>query len=55
MTDFEVTIRPESGEPYQTTIQQSMLPFQMEGISEGMAIVVKYDPDNPTAAIMHSW
>jgi hypothetical protein len=55
MTDFEVTIRPASGEPYQTTIQQSMLPFQMEGISEGMAIVVKYDPDNPTAAIMHSW
>jgi hypothetical protein len=55
MTDFEVTIRPATGEPYQTTIGQSMLPFQMEGISEGMAVVVKYDPDLPTAAVLHSW
>ena len=55
MTDFEVTIRPGTGEPYQTTIGQSMLPFQMEGISEGMAVVVKYDPDLPAAAVLHSW
>jgi hypothetical protein len=55
MTDFDVTIRPDGGEAYETTIEQSMLPFQMEGISEGMAIVVKYDPDNRTAAILHSW
>ncbi|MEX1006528.1 MAG: hypothetical protein WD271_01635 [Acidimicrobiia bacterium] len=55
MTEFDVTIRPEGGEPYQTTIEQGMLPFQMEGISEGMAIVVKYDPDNTQAAIIHSW
>ena len=55
LTDFDVTIRPDGGEPYQATIEQSMLPMQMEGISEGIAIVVKYDPDNPTAAILHSW
>ena len=55
MTDFEVTIRPATGDAYETTIGQSMLPFQMEGISEGMAVVVKYDPDLPTAAVLHSW
>src|SRR5687767_15870626 len=45
--EFDVSIRPAAGEPYQTTILQSMLPAQMEGISEGMAITVKYDPDAP--------
>ena len=32
MTDFDVSIRPEGGEPYQTTIQQSMLPAMLEEI-----------------------
>ena len=55
MTEFDVSIRPEGKEMYEATVEQSMLPFQMEGISEGQAVVVKYDPDNPTAAILHSW
>jgi hypothetical protein len=53
--EFDVSIRPEGGEPYQTTIEQSMLPFQMEGLAEGTAIVAKYDPDVPSEAIIHSW
>jgi hypothetical protein len=53
--EFDVSIRPAGGDPYQTTIEQSMLPFQMEGLSEGQAIVAKYDPDVPTEAIIHSW
>jgi hypothetical protein len=53
--EFDVTVRPASGEPYDTTIQQSMLPMQMEGLSEGKAITVKYDPDKPTDALLHSW
>ncbi|HEX5586181.1 MAG TPA: hypothetical protein VFZ17_02640 [Acidimicrobiia bacterium] len=53
--EFDVSIRPAGGDPYQTTIEQSMLPFQMEGLSEGQAIVAKYDPDVPAEAIIQSW
>jgi hypothetical protein len=53
---FEVSIKPaDGGEPYQTTITQSMLPAQLEGISEGSAITVKYDPDSPTSALIYGW
>ena len=53
--DFDVSIRPATGDPYQTTITQSMLPAQMEGIAEGAAITVKYDPDSPTSALIYGW
>ena len=52
---IHVTIAPDGGAPYDATIEQSMLPAQLEGLSEGMAVTVKYDPDNPSAAILHSW
>jgi hypothetical protein len=54
-TEFDVSIRPASGDPYQTTISQSMLPAQLEGIGEGAAITVKYDPDSPTSALIYGW
>jgi hypothetical protein len=54
-TRFEVSIKPGDGEPFQTTITQSMLPAQLEGISEGSAITVKYDPDSPTSALIYGW
>ena len=53
--DFDVSIRPADGDPYQTTITQSMLPAQMEGLSEGQAITVKYDPDAPAMALIYGW
>jgi hypothetical protein len=53
--DFDVSIRPAAGEPYQTTISQSMLPAQLEGIAEGSAITVKYDADSPTSALIYGW
>ena len=55
MVDFDVSIKPAGSEPYQTTIQQSMLPAQLEGISEGAAITVKYDPDAPVMALIYGW
>jgi hypothetical protein len=55
MHAFDVSIKPVDGEPFQTTIEQSMLPAQMEGLSEGQAITVKYDPDAPASALIHSW
>jgi hypothetical protein len=54
-TEFEVSIRPDGGEPYQTTISQSMLPAQLEEISEGASITVRYDPDSPTTALIYGW
>jgi hypothetical protein len=53
--EFDVTITPAGGMPYQTTIRQGMLPAQMEGISQGMAFTARYDPDNPAAASLYSW
>jgi hypothetical protein len=55
MTEVDVTINPEGGTPYQTTVRQSFLPSQLEGLSPGAAIGVKYDPDNPPAALIYSW
>jgi hypothetical protein len=53
--EFDVSIKPEGGEPYQTTIKQSMLPAQLEDFSEGKSITVKYDPDSPTSALIYGW
>jgi hypothetical protein len=53
--DFAVTITPAGGAAYQTTISQSMLPAQLEGIAQGASITVKYDPDNPSQALIYGW
>ena len=53
--EFDISIKPAEGDPYQTTIKQSMLPAQMEGISEGASITVKYDADSPTSALIYGW
>jgi hypothetical protein len=54
-TEFDVSIRPADGEPFQTMISQSMLPAQMEDLSEGKSITVKYDPDAPSSALIYGW
>ena len=53
--EFDVTYRPDGGEPFQTTISQSMLPAQLEELSEGQSITVKYDPDAPASALIYGW
>ena len=55
MHAIAVTYRPEGGDPIETTIEQSLLPFQLEGLAEGKPCTVKYDPDMPSSAILHSW
>lgn len=52
---FDVTISPAGGAPYQTTIGQSMLPAQLEGIAQGAAVTVKYDPNDPSKALIYGW
>jgi hypothetical protein len=55
MTEVDVTVTPNGGVPYQTTVRQSFLPSQLEGLSPGGTVGVKYDPDNPSAALIYSW
>jgi hypothetical protein len=54
-TEVDVTISPTGGTPYDTTVTQSFLPAQLEGLAAGHSITVKYDPDNPSAALIYGW
>ncbi len=54
-TEVDVTIAPDGGTPYETTITQSFLAAQLEGLAEGAPITVKFDPDNPSAALIYGW
>jgi hypothetical protein len=55
MHAIAITFRPEGGDPIETTIEQSLLPFQTESLAEGKPCTVKYDPDLPTSAVLQSW
>ena len=50
-----VTITPSGGEPYNTTVTQSFQPAALESLNVGTTVSVKYDPDNPSAALIYSW
>jgi hypothetical protein len=54
-TEVDVTIAPDAGSPYEATVTQSFLPAQLEGLGEGGAVTVKYDPDNPSTALIYGW
>ena len=54
-TEVDVTIAPSDGSAYDTTVTQSFLAAQLEGLAEGGAVTVKYDPDNPPAALIYGW
>jgi hypothetical protein len=54
-TEVDVTITPAGGAAYNTTVKQSFLPAQLEGLAPGHAITVKYDPDNQSAALIYGW
>lgn len=53
--EFDVTVTPSGASPYDTTVQQSMLAAQMAGLTEGQNVTVKYDPDDPTQALLTNW
>lgn len=55
VVDFDLTITPAQGRPYATSISQSMLPAQLETLSQGARVEVKYDPDDPMKALIYSW
>jgi len=48
---FEVEVRPAGAEPYTTTFTQFMVASVMEQVSEGGAITVRVDPDDPNSML----
>ncbi len=52
---FGVTIAPADGDPYPAVITQPMMEAQLDDVSVGQAITVRYDPDEPTSALIYSW
>jgi hypothetical protein len=55
LVDFDLAVTPGGGQPYRTSISQSMLPAQLEGLSQGATVGIKYDPDDPMKALIYSW
>src|SRR5689334_6690303 len=51
----DVTITPAGGQAYQTTITQSIQKEQVPNLQPGGAVKVKYDPENPSAALLYGW
>jgi hypothetical protein len=52
---LDVSIKPATGEAYQATVTQAFVPVQLEGMTEGQPITVKYDPDAPVMALIYDW
>jgi hypothetical protein len=52
-TELDISIKPADGAPYEATVKQAMLPAWLDTLSPGEAVSVKYDPDNPTSALIY--
>jgi hypothetical protein len=52
-TEFEVMIKPPDGEAFAATTRQPMAPQALEAMSVGEAVTVRYDPDDPTSALIY--
>lgn len=54
-TEVDLTIAPSDTAPYDTTVKQSFIASQLEGLAVGGAVTVKYDPDDPHKALLYGW
>ena len=52
---FGFGLAPFVARAWEAEFQESFLPAQLEGLSVGHAVTVKYDPDNPSMALMYGW
>jgi hypothetical protein len=50
--DFDLTVQPESGAPYQVHVSQSLHDATLQGIEQGGKINVKVDPDDPQSVLV---
>jgi hypothetical protein len=57
--EFEVKIQAASGESPTAQVSQHLLPFQLEGLTAALTqsrpITVKYDPADPSKALLVNW
>ena len=50
--EFDLTVRPDGGEPYQVETSQSLHDATLQGIAEGGSVIVKVDPDDPQSLLV---
>ena len=50
--EFDLTVQPEGGAPYQVHTSQSLHDATLQGITEGGKINVKVDPDDPQSLLV---
>ena len=55
IVDFVVAVTIREGEHVDMQVHQHMTPAQLEGLREGGEVVVKYDADTPTRALLVGW
>ncbi|HEV2812414.1 MAG TPA: DUF3592 domain-containing protein [Solirubrobacteraceae bacterium] len=53
--DFVVSVTTAGGEQVDMPVRQHMAAAQLQGLREGGSVVVKYDPDAPTAGLLVGW
>jgi hypothetical protein len=50
--EFDLTVQPESGEPYHVHTLQSLHDATLQGIEVGGKVNVKVDPDDPRSLLV---
>jgi hypothetical protein len=53
--ELEVTIQPPGGPPVDTRFRQHVLQAQVERLAAGGQVTVRYDPADPSAAVLVDW
>jgi hypothetical protein len=53
--EIVVAVKVREGELTDMQVRQHMLTAQLEGLREGAEVVVRYDADDPTRAVLVSW
>jgi hypothetical protein len=53
--EFVVSIQGAGGDLHDARVRQHMTPAQLQGLSVGASITVKYDPDAPGTALIVGW
>src|SRR5438309_9089443 len=50
--EFDLTVQPDGGAPYQVHLSQSLHDATLQGITEGGNISVKVDPEDPQSMLV---
>ena len=53
--DLVVSVEVGEGERVDAQVRQHLVPAQLQTLREGGSVTVKYDPDDPTRALLVGW